>query len=93
MTGTDEHGLKIRKAAQTKGMESLAFCDELSEHSRVSFFLRSQVHVFLYVHAPKNLIRKADASATRFLRTSSKEHCDAVQHLWVGSILCIGPTE
>ncbi|KAF9819446.1 hypothetical protein IEO21_02054 [Rhodonia placenta] len=63
MTGTDEHGLKIQKAAQTKGMEPRAFCDELSEHFR-------------------NLVRKADVSATRFSRTSSKEHCDAVQHLW-----------
>ena len=36
MTGTDEHGLKIQKAAEAKGMQPLAFCDELSEHFRVS---------------------------------------------------------
>ncbi|KAH9919690.1 uncharacterized protein B0H18DRAFT_1026705 [Fomitopsis serialis] len=31
-TGTDEHGLKIKKAAQAQGMEPLPFCDTLSEH-------------------------------------------------------------
>lgn len=36
MTGTDEHGLKIQKAAKEKGMDPLAFCDELSESFRVS---------------------------------------------------------
>ncbi|OCH94466.1 hypothetical protein OBBRIDRAFT_769480 [Obba rivulosa] len=30
MTGTDEHGLKIQKAAKARGMEPLAFCDQLS---------------------------------------------------------------
>lgn len=35
MTGTDEHGLKIQKAAKEKGMEPLAFCDEVSQHFRV----------------------------------------------------------
>ncbi|KZT06445.1 uncharacterized protein LAESUDRAFT_725881 [Laetiporus sulphureus 93-53] len=63
VTGTDEHGLKIQKAAQARGMEPLAFCDELSEHFRA-------------------LVKKADVDATRFSRTSEKQHCDAVQHLW-----------
>ena len=35
MTGTDEHGLKIQKAAQARGMEPQAFCDEISQHFRV----------------------------------------------------------
>ncbi|PCH40722.1 hypothetical protein WOLCODRAFT_150754 [Wolfiporia cocos MD-104 SS10] len=63
ITGTDEHGLKIQKAAQARGMEPKAFCDELSEHFRA-------------------LVKKADVSATQFARTSDREHCDAVQHLW-----------
>ncbi len=36
VTGTDEHGLKIQNAAKAKGMDPLAFCDELSEQFRVS---------------------------------------------------------
>jgi methionyl-tRNA synthetase len=36
MTGTDEHGLKIQKAARERGMDPLAFCDEISQHFRVS---------------------------------------------------------
>ena len=31
LTGTDEHGLKIQRAAEQKGVEPLAFCDEISK--------------------------------------------------------------
>ncbi len=31
LTGTDEHGLKIQRAAQKKGIETLKFCDEISQ--------------------------------------------------------------
>ena len=31
LTGTDEHGLKIQKAAEKKGMEPLAYCDQISK--------------------------------------------------------------
>ena len=31
LTGTDEHGLKIQRAAEKKGVEPQAFCDEISE--------------------------------------------------------------
>ena len=31
LTGTDEHGLKIQKAAQSNNLEPLAFCDSISK--------------------------------------------------------------
>ncbi len=31
LTGTDEHGLKIQRAAEKKGVDTLKFCDEISE--------------------------------------------------------------
>ena len=31
LTGTDEHGLKIQRAAEKKGVEPLVFCDEISK--------------------------------------------------------------
>ncbi|KAH8096607.1 tRNA synthetases class I (M)-domain-containing protein [Cristinia sonorae] len=34
ITGTDEHGWKIQRSAEQKGMEPLAFCDQLSVHFR-----------------------------------------------------------
>ena len=34
LTGTDEHGLKIQKAAKKRGMEPLKFCDEISQTFR-----------------------------------------------------------
>ena len=31
LTGTDEHGLKIQRAAEKKGIDTLDFCNEISE--------------------------------------------------------------
>ena len=31
LTGTDEHGLKIQRAAEAKGMKPKDFCDEISK--------------------------------------------------------------
>ena len=34
LTGTDEHGLKIQRAAEKKGLDTKKFCDEISETFR-----------------------------------------------------------
>ncbi len=34
LTGTDEHGLKIQRAAEKKGLDPLKFCDEISKTFR-----------------------------------------------------------
>ena len=34
LTGTDEHGLKIQRAAEREGVETLKFCDEISQTFR-----------------------------------------------------------
>ena len=34
LTGTDEHGLKIQRAAEKKGLDTLKFCDEISNTFR-----------------------------------------------------------
>ena len=34
LTGTDEHGLKIQRAAEKKGMDPITFCDEISKTFR-----------------------------------------------------------
>ncbi len=31
LTGTDEHGLKIQRAAESRGLDTLKFCDEISK--------------------------------------------------------------
>jgi methionyl-tRNA synthetase len=38
LTGTDEHGLKIQKAAREQGLGEKAFCDGISERFRVGSF-------------------------------------------------------
>lgn len=34
-TGTDEHGLKIQRAAESAGMEPKEFCDQISSRFKV----------------------------------------------------------
>ena len=34
LTGTDEHGLKIQRSAEKKGLKPLQFCDEISKTFR-----------------------------------------------------------
>ena len=34
LTGTDEHGLKIQRAAEKQGLDTLKFCDEISQTFR-----------------------------------------------------------
>jgi methionyl-tRNA synthetase len=34
LTGTDEHGLKIQRAAEKKGLDTHKFCDEISKTFR-----------------------------------------------------------
>ncbi|KDR70721.1 hypothetical protein GALMADRAFT_230009 [Galerina marginata CBS 339.88] len=66
LAGTDEHGLKIQKAARVHFGEpgrEREFCDTLSERFR-------------------DLARRANVSNTCFMRTSSKEHHLAVEDVW-----------
>ncbi|KAF8959278.1 hypothetical protein BDZ97DRAFT_1667313 [Flammula alnicola] len=66
LAGTDEHGMKIQKAARKhfgEGGREKEFCDSLSERFR-------------------DLARRANISNTMFLRTTSPEHYRAVEHVW-----------
>jgi len=68
LAGTDEHGLKIQKAAAAyfdgqAGREQ-AFCDRLSERFR-------------------DLAERAGVSNTCFMRTTMPEHKDVVTRIWV----------
>jgi methionyl-tRNA synthetase len=48
LTGTDEHGLKIQKAARDQGLGEKEFCDSISERFRVgSFSLHLGFHCIL----------------------------------------------
>ncbi len=38
LTGTDEHGLKIQRAAEAQNLEPREFCDRISERFRVCLY-------------------------------------------------------
>ncbi len=87
LTGTDEHGLKIQRAADAQNLKPLEFCDSISDRFRVCSPTCNPVYAvyaMLIALLLKVLASKADASYTRFIRTSEKDHHDAVQHVWVG---------
>jgi methionyl-tRNA synthetase len=56
-TGTDEHGLKVFRAAETHGEPTLAFCDRLSAAFRA---MNDSAHVSYtrYAHSPPHLPTK-----------------------------------
>ncbi|KAF2176686.1 hypothetical protein K469DRAFT_645388 [Zopfia rhizophila CBS 207.26] len=62
-TGTDEHGLKVQRAAAKAGIEPKPFCDKGAE-------------IF------KDLARKAEIANDHFVRTTDREHKDAVEYAW-----------
>ncbi|KAI8935887.1 hypothetical protein NX059_007401 [Plenodomus lindquistii] len=62
-TGTDEHGLKIQRAAAKAGIDPKTFCDKGAE-------------IF------KELANKAEITNDHFVRTTDREHKDAVQYAW-----------
>ena len=51
LTGTDEHGLKIQKAAQAKGLAPGVFCDEISSQFNVCTDFVVIFAVFLVIAA------------------------------------------
>jgi len=59
LTGTDEHGEKIKKAAIAAGQEPQAFVDKVSQNF-------------------KNLWQALNVDYDRFIRTTDKDHQDAV---------------
>ncbi|CAA9962315.1 hypothetical protein CFE70_005729 [Pyrenophora teres f. teres 0-1] len=62
-TGTDEHGLKVQRAAAKAGIDPKSFCDKGAE-------------IF------KELARKAEITNDHFVRTTDREHKEAVQYAW-----------
>ncbi|KAF1998095.1 methionyl-tRNA synthetase-like protein [Amniculicola lignicola CBS 123094] len=63
LTGTDEHGLKVQRAAAKAGVDPKSFCDKGAA-------------IF------KELAKKAEISNDYFIRTTDKDHSDAVQYAW-----------
>ncbi|XP_011138683.1 methionine--tRNA ligase, mitochondrial isoform X2 [Harpegnathos saltator] len=63
ITGTDEHGNKIKAAAAAAGLPNLEYCTKVSQQFR-------------------ELCDRFEVDYSRFIRTTEKQHCDAVHHFW-----------
>ena len=64
LTGTDEHGMKIQRAAAKEGLEPKEFCDNNSNKFR-------------------ELAAAGDISNDTFMRTTNREHKEAVGQFWL----------
>ena len=67
LTGTDEHGQKVAKAAEVAGVTPQALCDEVSQRFRN------------LVNTGENLL---NISNNDFIRTTEERHKKAAQELW-----------
>lgn len=67
LTGTDEHGQKVDKAAQLKGVSPQALCDDVSQRFRA------------LVHTGENIL---NISNDDFIRTTEARHKKSVQAFW-----------
>ena len=73
LTGTDEHGQKVDKAAKAAGIEPQAFVDEVSQR------FRYLVHDPLREGGGDNVL---GVSNSDFIRTTEARHKAAAQALW-----------
>ncbi len=73
LTGTDEHGQKVDKAAATAGIHPQAFTDEVSQR------FRTLVHDPLDATGGANLL---NVSNTDFIRTTETRHKTACVAIW-----------
>lgn len=90
LTGTDEHGAKIQKAAEAKGCEPKDLCDQVSVRFKVS-----QMDAALglcvgfdnwgltFLTLVQELADAAHVDYDVFFRTTEERHAKAVQHAWV----------
>lgn len=71
LTGTDEHGQKVDKAAKAAGIDPQAFTDEVSQRFR------------RLVHCPESTGENVlNATNDDFIRTTEARHKKAAQTLW-----------
>lgn len=88
-TGTDEHGLKIQRVAEAKGIPPKELCDNVSERFKVRwllFFLPFGINQSDSTDPscdPQDLARAANIDYTYFIRTTEDRHRVAVEHVWV----------
>ncbi len=73
LTGTDEHGQKVDKAAAAAGKAPLAFCDEVSQRFR---------HLVKDPNRTDGGANILNASNNDFIRTTEPRHLKACQALW-----------
>jgi methionyl-tRNA synthetase len=98
LTGTDEHGLKVniadditlqhanvhqvQRAAAKAGVDPKSFCDKGAEIFKVRAYCK-HASPLPNTHAAKELARKAEIANDHFVRTTDREHKDAVEYAWV----------
>ena len=83
-TGTDEHGLKIQRVAEARGVPPKDLCDGVSERFRVrAVRLAPLLRAGKLTLPLQELARAANIDHQIFIRTTEARHRTAVEHVWV----------
>ncbi len=83
LTGTDEHGQKIQRAAENKGMDPKSFCDEIS---KTFFDLSKTLNLSNddFIRTTENRHKKSVTNLWKILEKKMKFICQNIQD----GILC-----
>ena len=80
-TGTDEHGMKVQRAAEKARTDPKAFCDKGAEIFKVCQQGSAKRYNAEALH--QDLAAEAGISNDHFVRTTDTDHQEAVQYAWV----------
>ena len=90
-TGTDEHGLKIQKAAAAHNCPPIELCDSVSQKFKVQCWCVQyrrcfEVHWY-FPCAMQELFISANIDYTDFIRTTEERHIAVVEPFWVMTMI------
>jgi methionyl-tRNA synthetase len=83
-TGTDEHGLKIERAATAAQMTPLEFCNQVSSKTLalIELMLLRRVAFLFLIGTFRTMFDQFSIQYTNYIRTTEEKHRQAVQHVW-----------
>ena len=84
-TGTDEHGLKIERAATASGRTPLEFCDEISggeKNLKYFGYFWYRKRNLLLTETFRTMFNQFSIEYTNYIRTTDSKHHRAVHYVW-----------
>ena len=81
-TGTDEHGLKVERAAINAQLTPIEFCNQVSGKAGKGSFLHRCSRNVRRLGTFRNMFDRFSIEYTNYIRTTEKNHIQAVRYVW-----------